>query len=95
MKVLIKVTGLMGGHSGVEIDKGRGNANRILGRVLYDLKEEFDFNIISVNGGLKDNAIPREAVAEIIVKNAGENLSSIETDLLFRLGEERITKLLS
>ncbi|MBQ3545357.1 MAG: aminoacyl-histidine dipeptidase [Lachnospiraceae bacterium] len=91
MKVLIKVTGLTGGHSGVEIDKGRGNANRILGRVLYDLKEEFDFNIISVNGGLKDNAIPREAVAEIIVKNAGENLSGIKTDLLFAKLEKYIS----
>lgn len=83
IKVTIKVTGLMGGHSGVEIDKGRGNANRILGRVLYDLKAEFDFNIISVNGGLKDNAIPREAIAEVIVKNTGDKLSGVRFDMIY------------
>ena len=91
LKVFIKVTGLMGGHSGVEIDKGRGNANRILGRVLYDLKERFDFNIISVNGGLKDNAIPREAIAEILVKNDSENISDINVDELYNKIEKYIS----
>lgn len=67
IKAIIRVMGLIGGHSGVEINKGRGNANRIIGRILYDMSEKFDFDIISLNGGLKDNAIPREATAEILV----------------------------
>lgn len=58
----LTVTGLQGGHSGVEIDKGRGNANQLLGRVLYALNTELGIQLISIDGGLKDNAIPRESV---------------------------------
>lgn len=62
----IKVDGLMGGHSGLEIDKGRGNANQIMGRLLYQIFEKFDIKIINLDGGSKDNAIPRlsEAILE-------------------------------
>lgn len=89
-KAVIKVTGLQGGHSGVEIDKGRGNANRILGRILYDMKGKFDFNIISVNGGLKDNAIPREATAEILIKDDSiyENIKNYITEFSKILANE-------
>lgn len=66
-EVALTVRGLTGGHSGVEIDKGRGNANQLLGRLLYELKQEISFVLVSVNGGLKDNAIPREAVAKLMV----------------------------
>ncbi|MBQ7040118.1 MAG: aminoacyl-histidine dipeptidase [Clostridia bacterium] len=66
----IKVSGLLGGHSGVEIDKGRANANILLGRVLSAIKSEF--RIVTVNGGLKDNAIPREAYAVIKTKFTDE-----------------------
>ena len=62
----LTVNGLLGGHSGVEIDKGRANANMLLGRALYRLSKEINFGLISVNGGLKDNAIPRESVAELL-----------------------------
>ena len=61
------VTGLNGGHSGVEIDKERANANRIMGRVLDSINVKYGCRIISVAGGLKDNAIPRECVAEIVI----------------------------
>lgn len=67
---VLTVTGLLGGHSGVEINKGRANACMLLGRSLYQLKKETDFCLISVNGGLKDNAIPREASAEILLPDA-------------------------
>lgn len=50
----VRVDGLQGGHSGVEIDKGRLNANVVMGEFLKTL----DCRIVSVNGGLKDNAIP-------------------------------------
>lgn len=63
--VTIRIEGLLGGHSGVEINKGRANANILLGRVLKRIEDKVDFRIVSVNGGLKDNAIPRESVAVI------------------------------
>ena len=57
------MTGLLGGHSGTEIDKMHANANILLGRILYNLLTEVNFHVIDLNGGLKDNAIPREAKA--------------------------------
>ncbi|MCM1048107.1 MAG: aminoacyl-histidine dipeptidase [Clostridiales bacterium] len=62
----IKLSGLMGGHSGVEIDKGRANACKLLGRTLYKLNNNYTFRLVSLNGGLMDNAIPREASAQIL-----------------------------
>jgi len=54
------IDGLQGGHSGAEIHKERGNAISLLGRLLYALKEE-NIGVISLEGGLADNAIPRVA----------------------------------
>ena len=59
----LRVDGLQGGHSGLEIDKQRGSANKLLGRVLLDLDQALDLRLCSVNGGSKHNAIPREAQA--------------------------------
>ena len=73
----LKVSGLMGGHSGVEIDKGRANASKLLGRTLYRLFSDFSFRIISVSGGLMDNAIPRDASAQILLSNEAD-LSGFE-----------------
>lgn len=64
--VLVKVKGLKGGHSGLEIDKGRGNALKILGRILAAL-DPLGVRIASIDGGNKSNAIPREASAQICV----------------------------
>ena len=66
-KLTVKISGLMGGHSGAEIDKNRANANALMGKLLHGLDTETDFELISVQGGKKDNAITREAVAEILV----------------------------
>ncbi len=63
------VSGLKGGHSGLEIDKGRGNAIRILCRALTRLAGA-GIRIASINGGNKHNAIPREAEAMILVPRA-------------------------
>ncbi|MFG6329736.1 MAG: aminoacyl-histidine dipeptidase [Lachnospiraceae bacterium] len=62
----IWIKGLKGGHSGVEIDKGRANSNILMGRTLYSLSQKFQFNIMTIYGGLKDNAIPRETYSRII-----------------------------
>jgi dipeptidase D len=64
----IRVDGLRGGHSGLEIDKERANAIVVLGWVLHRLLEEFPFNIASVSGGNKENAIPKSAAAGIAIK---------------------------
>lgn len=63
----IQVTGLKGGHSGSEINKERGNAVMILGRALYELRQACSVSLESLSGGLKDNAIPREAAAFVLV----------------------------
>ncbi len=63
----LSVTGLAGGHSGAEIDKEHGNAVLIMGRVLKGIYDKIPFGLLSLHGGLKDNAIPRECAAEILV----------------------------
>lgn len=67
IRIRLSIEGLIGGHSGVEIDKGRANANQVLGRILFAIKEKMKFGLIDVNGGLKDNAIPREAYANLLI----------------------------
>ena len=67
----IAVSGLQGGHSGVEIDKGRGNAIVILGRVLQEIGRYRSFDLVSLQGGSKDNAIPRGAEAILLVDEDG------------------------
>lgn len=73
----VTVGGLLGGHSGAEIDKGRGNANLLMGRVLYAVSERTPLRLVSVAGGLKDNAIPRESRAVIIVTDAAAAQAAI------------------
>ena len=64
-EVLVK--GLNGGHSGMDIIKGLGNANKMMNRLLYNASENFDIRISSINGGSLRNAIPRESSAIIAV----------------------------
>lgn len=68
-KVQIKISGLMGGHSGAEIDKKRANANVLMGRFLYTLQKSAAYELITMAGGQKDNAITRECVAELLVED--------------------------
>ncbi|SIT21492.1 dipeptidase D [Chryseobacterium ureilyticum] len=70
--VRIEVKGLQGGHSGMDIHKGFGNANIILGRLLYTGLAKQNLEVISIDGGGLRNAIPREGVAIIAVRNAHE-----------------------
>jgi len=74
---LLKVAGLRGGHSGLEIDKGRGNAIKILNRVLLGLSP-LGARLASIEGGNKRNAIPREAEAKLFVpKKAWEQAATV------------------
>lgn len=66
----ISVKNLYGGHSGLDIIKGRGNANKLIGRILDDLLDELSFELFNVNGGSKMNAIPREADAVIAINTS-------------------------
>ncbi|MBH1939759.1 aminoacyl-histidine dipeptidase [Mobilitalea sibirica] len=66
-KIKVSIGGLIGGHSGMDIVKNRSNANKVMGRLLFDLRESEQFGIIHMEGGFKDNVIPREAYGELLV----------------------------
>ena len=73
----LEIKGLKGGHSGMEINKQRGNANKLMGRLLYSISKEIEFNIAHISGGAKNNAIPRES--EVILTTDTKNLDKIKT----------------
>lgn len=73
----LEVKGLMGGHSGGEISKERGNANKLIARILYRISKQYDVQINQIQGGIKDNAIPREAMALFVSDASFESLDSL------------------
>ena len=93
----LSLSGLKGGHSGVDIHTGRANANKLLVRFLLSAVKQFDIQLTELNGGSLRNAIPREANASFVVAKqhipalktavadylaqAKDNLKAIETDL--------------
>jgi dipeptidase D len=78
----IKVFGLKGGHSGVDIHQGRGNALRILGGTLQTAMEKLKLKVASINGGSAQNAIPREAAAIVVGSASREKkLKALVTQL--------------
>ena len=83
--VEVTLGGLLGGHSGGEIHKERGNSNCLFGRVLYRLAQKLPVSLCQVKGGLADNAIPRETKALLVTEAeaAGELCAVIK-----ELGEE-------
>ena len=66
-RIKISIGGLQGGHSGIDIGNNRFNATKLLGRLLFDLRERSAFELIEMMGGFKDNVIPREAAAELLL----------------------------
>jgi dipeptidase D len=68
----VSVTGLKGGHSGLDINLGRGNANKIMNRFLW-AAQEFGLHIASVEGGNLRNAIPREAFAKVVIPSKNKD----------------------
>lgn len=93
----LSISGLKGGHSGVDIDTGRANANKLLVRFLLDASNALDLRLTELNGGSLRNAIPREANASFVIPTEQVaalkerlanylatiqgNLSAIETDI--------------
>lgn len=74
-KVTIEINGLKGGHSGVEIDKNRVNANILAGRILNHIS---DFDLIKIDGGNKGNAIPLHCETEVCVKDAESFVNALK-----------------
>ncbi len=83
----VKISGLLGGHSGVDIHLQRGNALAILARVLWPLWREYQFEVAAITGGNLTNALPREA--EAILRLAPEDKTGFEKQLGAELGAIR------
>jgi dipeptidase D len=71
--LLIKVVGLRGGHSGVDIHEQRGNAIKLLARILWQASQTYSFFLFDIKGGDKHNAIPREAYAKLVIGKNEKN----------------------
>lgn len=76
--IQIVISGLKGGHSGADIHLERGNANRLMSRLLYEIMRNQSVNILNINGGDKDNAIPRECVCDISIEDIDKAEKTIE-----------------
>ena len=85
--IRVEIKGLMGGHSGANIHCGRANANKLMGRILSALREKSEICIVSLTGGSKDNAIPRECQACLAVLDA-ELAMDVITEQAERIAEE-------
>ena len=107
----VKTNGLLGGHSGIEIHKGRVNGNVLMGRFFLALKEKAEFSIVEMAGGVKDNVIPKNAAASFLVKDvdtvkavvgtlnaqlkAEYGTADPEAELVLTVGEEKECTVLS
>lgn len=104
----ITVSGLLGGHSGDDIDKNRANANKILDRILWNMHHEMDLRLVKIDGGNLRNAIPREASAVAcvpyeekenvrvifnrVVSDIEDENMAVETKMRIELHSEEIPK---
>ena len=68
--VTLDVCGLQGGHSGIEIDKQRGNAHKLMGRLLNEITKEAEIYLVDITGGSKDNVISMSSVANVVISEA-------------------------
>ena len=73
--VKVQICGLKGGHSGMEIIKQRGNSNVLMARLLNKINSECGLQLLTLEGGLKDNAIPLDTTAVFVTKDAGKALN--------------------
>lgn len=92
-KLTVTLEGLQGGHSGADIHKERGNALYLLARALYHASKQVDFQLADFHGGTVENAIPRLAEAEVVLKaEAAEDFIRIINDMEKVLKEEYATR---
>lgn len=78
----IALKGLQGGHSGMDIHKGLGNANKLMNRLLYGGFENFGLRIASIDGGSLRNAIPRESKATVVIDSVHQEAFELEFGLM-------------
>jgi len=76
----VTLNGLQGGHSGMDIIKGLGNANKLMNRLLYNASENFGIRIAEIQGGGLRNAIPRESEAVVLIDDF--QIKAFESELL-------------
>lgn len=85
----ISIKKLIGGHSGVEIDKCRANAIKLTGRILCKLDAAIDFHLVDIQGGRKDNVIPRETFTTIVLpQNQEDAFDAILDDVSQQISNE-------
>lgn len=87
----ITIKGLAGGHSGEDIEKGRANANKLMGHILLSLSQRFCIRLASINGGSKDNAIPRECQA-VITTEQDEDVAGAIKELERELARNMVSE---
>lgn len=88
----LTVSGLNGGHSGMDIHKGLGNANKLMNRILYAISRELNAKVASINGGSLRNAIPRESVSVVtIAKDSESQMATLISTLSEEIKAEYIT----
>lgn len=88
----ITINGLRGGHSGMEIDKGRASANELMGRVLYSVTSQMPAFIEHIEGGSKDNVITKQAIATLMVDpGMVAKLKNIVADMESKFAHEYAT----
>lgn len=84
VKVNIQLQGLKGGHSGAEIGNNRSSATKLLARLLFDLRNTVEFELLHMEAGNKDNVIPKDAVAQLVISK--DAVKDVQKEI------ERITK---
>lgn len=81
ISMILTVTGLNGGHSGMDIHRGFGNANKIMNRLLFETFD-FDINVVSIHGGSLRNAIPRESNVVLVVPKIKQEAFKTKIDTI-------------
>ncbi|NLJ97115.1 MAG: aminoacyl-histidine dipeptidase [Clostridiales bacterium] len=89
-KIKVSIGGLKGGHSGMDIVNNRTNANKLLARLLFDLRENSSYGVIHMEGGYKDNVIPREAFAELLIDSKMYNEISANIDKIMQIYKDEL-----
>ena len=90
----IEISGLNGGHSGIDIGKQRENAIKLLGKILYELSQNCDFYVCDINGGVRENVIPKQAYAVICIEDTSklkDIIENIKSELINTEKELKIT----
>lgn len=85
IRLELRFDGILGGHSGIEINNGLANANVLAGRFLMNLKKNCSFEVLALEGGVKENVIPKDACFSLVVSPS--ELPAVE-QILTRFNEE-------